>query len=347
VGKDFKILGELYHGDPGMVLKGFEEGGFDALFDFPLYFAMVDVFCEGQEMGRLASILSLDRLYKDARSLVTFADNHDLPRVRTACKNDPGRVAALMTFMLSARGVPCVTYGTEAGLEGAGEPANRADMDFAAAESELAQTIRRLLEARAESPALARGKTLLLEREDRRLSYLRLTADDAAFVAINLGKEAWTPSIELDVSSASDVLRGRSVEPGQLEIPPGRTAVYRLEEARQGVFLELLGTLSSDQTRSLSLVVDAASTAGAGGLKMVGAGPELGSWDPARGVAGRQRADGSWLFEIELPVRTTAAFKLVKVQGEKTVWEEGKNRYLDIAESGNDSLELRFQGGAS
>ena len=51
------------------------------MFDFPLRYAMVDVFCQDAHPGRLVGVLSLDRLYDNPRGLVTFLDNHDLPRI--------------------------------------------------------------------------------------------------------------------------------------------------------------------------------------------------------------------------------------------------------------------------
>ena len=39
------------------------EGGFTGMFDFPLYYAMTDVFCRGAHPGKIAAILGADRLY--------------------------------------------------------------------------------------------------------------------------------------------------------------------------------------------------------------------------------------------------------------------------------------------
>jgi hypothetical protein len=347
-GRDFRVLGELYHGDPSKVIQGFKEGGFDALFDFPLYFAMVDFFCGDKEAGRLASILSLDRLYSDPRRLVTFADNHDLPRVMTACKDDPGRVQALLTFMLSARGVPCITYGTEAGLKGAGEPDNRRDMDFSAADEPLARTIRKLLQVRAQSPALLRGRSMPLSRQPHRLSYMRVSPDEAVFVGINLEDRPWQTSVELaGIGVASDLVSGEELNPAALQVPAMSTRLVRLVSDKRGGFIELTSRLADHPSRTLKVLVDAASTSGLAELRLVGSGPELGSWNPQRGVVGKLRADGSWLFEVELPVRTTASFKLVSVRDGVPTWEQGENRYVDVNEEGENSVSLSWKGGAS
>ena len=83
-GPEFRLLGELYDGNPELLATAMREQGFHELFDFPLHFAMVDVFCKGASPETLAATLSLDRLYPDPSRLITFADNSvldvDVPR---------------------------------------------------------------------------------------------------------------------------------------------------------------------------------------------------------------------------------------------------------------------------
>ncbi|MBS2031343.1 MAG: glycosyl hydrolase [Deltaproteobacteria bacterium] len=129
-GESFFLLGEDLDGDPAHLAKTASEDGFDAMFDFPLYFAVKDVFCDGKPLGRLASILSLDRTYPHPERLVTLVDNHDLQRIATACHGDAKKIQAAIDFTLAVRGIPSVTYGTEVGLSGEHEPENRADMKF-------------------------------------------------------------------------------------------------------------------------------------------------------------------------------------------------------------------------
>lgn len=129
-GDDFLLIGELFEGNPATVARTWREGSFGQMFDFPLHWAALDTLCGDAPFGRLASILWADRQYDDVGHLVTFADNHDLPRLWTACDGDIGRIRQVLTFLCTSRGRTMITWGTEAGLAGAAEPENRGDMVF-------------------------------------------------------------------------------------------------------------------------------------------------------------------------------------------------------------------------
>jgi glycosidase len=123
-------LGELLDGDPSLVAKTWREGRFTSMFDFPLGFAIADVFCRGESPAKLGAILTNDRRYPDPSQLVTLVDNHDLPRIVSLCGGDLEKVKQALAFMILMRGTPSLTWGTEVGLDGAKEPDNRKSMQF-------------------------------------------------------------------------------------------------------------------------------------------------------------------------------------------------------------------------
>jgi neopullulanase len=128
------ILGELWDGKPELVAffqggrKQFDgvDTGVDTLFDFPLYYAMRDVFAKRQPMTRLADTIAADTNYVDASHLVTFLGLHDTGRFLS----EPGATRAglklAFTYLLTARGTPLIYYGDEIGMTGGGDPHNRA-----------------------------------------------------------------------------------------------------------------------------------------------------------------------------------------------------------------------------
>ena len=58
--------------------------------------------------------------------LVTFLDNHDQPRFLNSSTTN--RLQVALAFLYTARGIPCLYYGTEQAFNGATDPYDREDM---------------------------------------------------------------------------------------------------------------------------------------------------------------------------------------------------------------------------
>lgn len=307
-GDDFVMLGEDLDGDPARVAKTMREGNFDAMFDFPLHFAMVDVFCRDAHPGRLASVLFADRLYPDEvgarrQGLVTLLDNHDLPRILSACGNDVERVVDAATFMLSARGTPSITWGTESGALGAKEPDNRADMQFV--EHPLGSAIRTWLGRRKSAPVFTHGTDTLLRLGEDHFTYLRSTPTQSAVIAFNRGGPR--PVAVPGPSGVTWTNVATNVSSTTLQAGPGVTVwttPQAVRVAREGV-------------AAISFDLDGAPTPD---VRVVGSGPELGNWNPF---------DAPVLGDVDLPVGSAFAYKFVAIGEEGAMfWESGDNRYL-------------------
>ncbi|HEY9900217.1 MAG TPA: alpha-amylase family glycosyl hydrolase [Pantanalinema sp.] len=183
-GQGFMTLGEILHGDPGVVASYQRESKFDSLFDFPLYYTMTDVFAKGASMRRLGDRFAQDALYPDASMLSPFVDNHDVPRFLSQAGGDVSKLKLAVACALTVRGMPMIYYGTEVALGGGAEPDNRRDMTWGANEDMRAYT-RQLLSIRKGSTALRRGKQLEMWQDDQVYAYLRQAPDDEAVVALN------------------------------------------------------------------------------------------------------------------------------------------------------------------
>ncbi|MFT3709204.1 MAG: alpha-amylase family glycosyl hydrolase [Archangium sp.] len=172
-------LGELLDGNPDAIAKTWRDGGFTSMFDFPLGFAIADVFCRGESPTKLAAVLTNDRRYPDPSQLVTLVDNHDLPRLMSVCGGDVEKVKQALTFLFAMRGIPSMIWGTEVGLDGEKEPDNRKSMKFDEA-SPLKARIARLMEQRAASPALRDGGVTVLSATKDEVIFARVTKDGSA-----------------------------------------------------------------------------------------------------------------------------------------------------------------------
>lgn len=138
IGKtNFFQFGEVYDGSDAKCgyYTGTKAGGAfanDAVVDFPMYFKVNDVFATAagntkQIEDRYNAISGNYDSYAEYR-LVTFIDNHDRPRFMSAAGNNTNRLALALSWLYSARGIPCLYYGTEQNFNGSGDPNNREDM---------------------------------------------------------------------------------------------------------------------------------------------------------------------------------------------------------------------------
>ena len=183
--KNFFTFGEVFVGDAEQEIARFigrtttdntDMVGVDAALDYPLYFDLKPVvkgFAPPSELVGMyvfrkqveANVLSS---HGDAtRYFVTFLDNHDVKeRIRYQDPNDPTKYDDQVTLglacLFSLPGIPCLYYGTEQGLHGAGsDPAVREALWGSPGfeqNSAYYQNISRIAAVRRETPALRYGR---------------------------------------------------------------------------------------------------------------------------------------------------------------------------------------------
>jgi glycosidase len=152
-----------------------------AVTDFQMNFALMEA-ANGKQgwtdgVNRLYLTLGYDFLYQDARRNVTFLDNHDMSRLLSSLGNDWKKFHAALTALITVRGIPCLYYGTEIGITGAGGMFGEAGRrDFTGGwkedkvnkfsstgrepqEEATYQLLHKLLNYRKQTPALQLGQT--------------------------------------------------------------------------------------------------------------------------------------------------------------------------------------------
>lgn len=341
----FLLLGEYLDGDPWKLAAVQKKGGFDLLFDFPTYFSLVDTFCKDQPASHLAAVLAQDRAYGQGTRLATLVDNHDLPRLSSACQGEPDRVGKALAVWLGLRGAPTLTYGTEVGLVGSKEPENRADMRFTRngpVYSELA----RLFKLRREHPSLREGATQVLAADKELFAFARISDDEAAVVAINQsGRPAgvdlgalhshgkiFEVAVELP-AAGQDSTAGRFSR--TLEVAPRSVVVGFVAPRHRNGFRRLAREADAQgrtgaKKQEVSFQVLDAPLAEGDRLWLAGSGPEMGQWEPSHAL-GPFVPDQP--VKAALPVGLTFEYKLVVChESGKCDWEEGGNRFLFVRE---------------
>lgn len=258
-GPDFELWGEVFDGDVRAVTTTRDAAGLDAAFDFPLHYALRDVVCDGAPAGAIPAVLDRTR-DEPAERWITFLDNHDTPRITTMCHDASWRVDLALQLLFTLRGRPMLTWGTEWGAVGSGEPDNRADMRWAARDAVDAarhdrrvELLRRLVAAREGSVALREGTTRTLGLGESWFVVERAAGGESRWVGYNGGDKPVT-------------FAGWRLEPRAVAVVDPRAARLRAPVVLSG---------------PVEVSVRGVPALGAGAtVRLVGGAPELGDWRP-------------------------------------------------------------------
>ena len=138
IGKpNFFMFGEVYDASESKCgsYTGARSGGafaLDSVLDYPLYYKVNSVFASAT--GNTKQIedhyKAIAANYDPAAQmrLVTFLDNHDQPRFLSVRGATAARLNLALVFLYTARGIPCLYYGTEQAFDGKTDPNDREDM---------------------------------------------------------------------------------------------------------------------------------------------------------------------------------------------------------------------------
>lgn len=124
------IIGEIWH-DNGHWLKGDQ---FDGVMNYKLQKILVDYFGKSPikaktAADRMNALLAANSDQANAMAL-NFLDNHDTPRFLRFAGGNPDKVLCALCAAFVFPGMPCVFYGTEIPLDGAGDPDCRKTFDW-------------------------------------------------------------------------------------------------------------------------------------------------------------------------------------------------------------------------
>jgi alpha-amylase len=141
-------IGEVWDGSPSYV-SSYASSGM-SLLNYPIYFPMKNFY---QQKGSAQAIVDMhsqiDAHFPDPTALGAFLDNHDNPRWLHQTP-DASLLKNNLAYVLLARGIPIVYYGTEQSFAGGDDPTNREDLwrSNYSTDAELYTFIARLSSAR-------------------------------------------------------------------------------------------------------------------------------------------------------------------------------------------------------
>ena len=175
----FFMFGEAFDYDARKIAEHtWAENANVSVLDFPLKQALANLFEKpGGDFATLAEPLHLTGgPYANPYELMTFYDNHDMPRMKAS---DDGFIDA-HNWLFTARGIPVIYYGSDMGFErGTAEHAGNRNY-FGVERIEAARThpiraaLARIANIRASTPALQRGVQVDIELQGDRAAFYRV-----------------------------------------------------------------------------------------------------------------------------------------------------------------------------
>ena len=214
----------------------------DGVMNFHLRQIVIDMV-DQKITGRQAGVL-IDRMIADAGLEPLLKgwfqlDNHDTRRIRNHVPDDRlRRVAQALQFTLP--GSPVIYYGSELGMDGGGDPANRAPMRWDLVTDDNAELawIRKLIALRKQNRAIRVGEFRLLDTE-RALAFTRYT-DRAGETVIVVANPTDQPIREVISTRNSKLMSGWKLQDAlggddatvfaglvELNLPPRSVRVYQ------------------------------------------------------------------------------------------------------------------------
>ncbi len=282
-----------------------------SILDFGLCQAIRDALVEesAEGFGHIKAVLDLDGRYSSATELVTFFENHDMPRLQSLGVSD-ARLDLALVLLLTTRGIPCLYYGCEQYLhvdtDGGDDPYNRPMMERWE-ETQAVRLIRILAAERKANAALIWGSQWPKWVDHDSYVYLRRYGDWRCLVFLNRGKERTLRVEDIEFPDGDYECRiggdPVTIRDGVAEVTMPKDA-YRVltvhgrpVEGRVVVRLQLNGAPTCPGDR----------------VSVIGDAPELGEWDLRRARPMECINSNTWFREIpyEESAGKTIAYKFV------------------------------------
>lgn len=204
--KDFFLFGEAWTNDDYKMLGAYTKlspgepmNSSISVLDMPLSsmgtWGPLEKVFKGGTYADADSVLSHDGEYRDPTYNVTYLDNHDKPRFNGGAGDGTpataGQYYDALNFYFTARGIPCIMYGTEIMMAGGNDPYNRNYLGARgielAKDAPMARHLKKVNAMRAAAVPLRKGKQARLFVAADQYGFRRDYAGETAAVFLNKG----------------------------------------------------------------------------------------------------------------------------------------------------------------
>ncbi len=265
-GDRFYLVGETFAYDNAGLIREYvdPETMLDGQFDFPFKARVCEaVFTEGGGLNHLSTWMDGNDLYYGSDAIMTtWIGNHDIPRAIHFASRQIGncregsspsngwdgmsygqpsdappyeRLGVAFAVMMTSRGIPLIYYGDEIGLAGGGDPDNRRmmvwdDADLNAHQIALRENVSALAHARAENPALSRGRRTTHSVDQDTWVYTMGGCGDTPDVTVAINRADSNRTVDVPAGSFTDVIADETFTGGSFDLDPRSFLVLRHDE---------------------------------------------------------------------------------------------------------------------
>jgi glycosidase len=213
--------------------------------------ALTEKFGWTEGVNKLYSTLASDYLYENPMNNVIFLDNHDKSRIFSVVKEDVARQKMAIGWLLTARGIPQMYYGTEVVMKGETNPDGWVRLDFPGGwngdaksafdrntldepEYTIQDWTRALANYRKKSSAIKTGKLIQYVPQDGLYVYFRYDDKQTVMCVMNTGDKTRTvsleqyPEMDKNVRSMVNIATNEAIEGKAFEIQPKEMLIFEL-----------------------------------------------------------------------------------------------------------------------
>lgn len=297
-----------------------------SMLDFGYCQAMREVLAQGNPkgFGALQEIFDLDGNYSCSTELVTFFENHDMPRFQSL--GAPDEVVDLaLVLLVTSRGVPCIYYGCEQYLhndtDGGDDPYNRPFMEKWEP-TEATRLLRILARERKVNTAVKWGGQWPKWVDAESYVFLRRYRDSRCLVILNKGPER---ALELKDLELPDGTYRCLLHQTEIRVEKG-CAKVTLPQNRATVLVTRGQPVRANSV--IRLQVNGAPTKFGDRLLVIGDCDELGNWDLSRGYELECVNSNTWFGELPFDDNAgrTIGYKFVILSADENTAPHRENR---------------------
>ncbi len=339
------LFGEYGFGTPweGRFVRYANHTGLSVL-DFGLCGAIRSAF-SGHEPGgfhQIEKVLAMDPVYRRSTALVTFFENHDMPRFLSICRSHQDLDLATV-LLLTMRGIPCLFYGSEQYLadhtDGGNDPYNRPMMEKWDVDTRQCAIIRSLAQLRKTNRAIPYGRHSQKYLSESLYAYSRCYRDNRVFVVINKGEEE---CIDIQQTELPDGLHHCLLTDRTISVNGG--AIRQLSMASKEACVIAVEGPSLKAAVVVKFHINNYTTHPGEVMAVCGGVPELGNWDVNLSPRLEYINGDAWFAEVGFDESAGKAirfkFVVLRPDGQEPVYENLVCRTFLLPTSGSVKLDL-------